>query len=152
MKLAISSDHAGFSLKAHLVQFLLEQGHEVDDLGVDAETPSTDYPEAARNVARAIRQNTAERGICVCGSGVGVAIAANKFAGVYACLCHDTYTAHQGVEHDRMNVLCLGAKVIGTSLAEEIVLSFINAQPMDVDRYERRFQMVKDFEQHHDPK
>ncbi len=149
MRIAIASDHAGFSLKQHLVTYLIGRGHDVRDLGVDSDAVSTDYPDAARKVADVMINQEAERGVLVCGSGVGVSIAANKFPGIYACLIHDTYSAHQGVEHDRMNVICLGAKIIGSSLAEEVVDTFLNADFSGVERYGRRFKMVQDIEQKH---
>jgi len=147
MKLAIASDHAGYPLKQHLVAFLRAQGHEVQDLGVDAEQPSTDYPDAAIAVGQALQRQEAERGIVLCGSGVGVCIAANKLHGVYAAICHDTYSAAQGVEHDGMNVLCLGARVVGITLAEHLCLAFLGAHfQADQARFVRRADKVKALE------
>ncbi|MCS6836366.1 MAG: RpiB/LacA/LacB family sugar-phosphate isomerase [Anaerolineae bacterium] len=148
MRLAIASDHAGYPLKQHLVGFLRAQGHHVLDLGVHAEQPSTDYPDAAIAVGRALQRQEAERGIVLCGSGVGVCIAANKLHGVYAAICHDTYSAAQGVEHDGMNVLCLGARVVGITLAEHLCAAFIAAQfQADQERFVRRADKVKALEQ-----
>lgn len=146
MKIAIASDHAGFPLKASLIAYLKERGHEIIDLGVDNAEVSADYPDAAEAVATAILEGRAERGILSCGSGVGVSIAANKFPGIYAAICHDTYSAHQGVEHDNMNVLVVGARVIGVNVANELVDAFIGAEFNDEGRYARRFGMVQDFE------
>lgn len=146
MKIALAADHAGFPLKEHLARFLTAQGYEVLDLGVDSSETRTDYPDTAEVAGHAVLEGRAERAIVVCGSGVGVCIAANKLPGIYAGLCHDTYSAHQGVEHDRMNVLCLGAKIVGEAVAEEIVQSFLNARPMSEERYLRRFQKVQAME------
>lgn len=142
MRIALASDHAGFPLKRHLVDWLTQQGHEVLDLGVASDESPSDYPDAAAAVARALQDERAERAILACGSGVGASIAANKFDGVYAAVCHDTYSAHQGVEHDRMNVLCVGARIVGTAVAEELVTAFLQAQPSHEDRHRRRFEKV----------
>jgi ribose 5-phosphate isomerase B len=147
MKLALAADHAGFPLKQHLVPFLRAAGHEVEDLGVQTDTVPSDYPDIAELVAAALHEGRAERGILVCGSGVGVSIAANKIPGIYAAVIHDTYTAHQGVEHDRMNVICIGARVIGAALAEDILLTFIGAQPSEEERHRRRFGKIQAIEQ-----
>jgi ribose 5-phosphate isomerase B len=149
MKIALAADHAGFPLKQHLVQFLTAHGHDVIDLGVNTADVPSDYPDAASAVAGEILQGRAERGILACGSGVGVSIAANKFPGIYASICHDTYSAHQGVEHDKMNVLVLGARVVGAALAEELSQAFLNAHFSGEARHERRFQKVADIEQQH---
>jgi len=147
MKVAIASDHAGFALKQHLVGFLRGQGHELQDLGVDAEQPSVDYPDAAIAVGQALQRQEAERGIVLCGSGVGVCIAANKLHGIYAAICHDTYSAAQGVEHDGMNVLCLGGRVIGITLAEHLCQAFLGASfQADQERFVRRADKVKALE------
>ena len=108
MKIALASDHAGFPLKHHLVEYLRQHDHDVLDLGVDTDKVRADYTDAAANVARAVLDGRAERGILACGSGVGASVAANKFKGVYCAICHDTYSAHQGVEHDNMNILAVG--------------------------------------------
>ena len=146
MKIALASDHAGFPLKDHLSKYLTEQGHEIIDLGVDNAEVSSDYPDAAEAVAKAVLNGEAERGILTCGSGVGVCVAANKFPGIYAATCHDTYSAHQGVEHDNMNVLVLGARVIGVNVARELVDAFISAEFSGIDRHVRRFGKIQGFE------
>ena len=141
MKIIIGSDHAGFDLKEALKPFLVELGHEVVDVGTHS-TDSVDYPDIARAVAVALTEETADpksdRGILICGSGVGVSVAANKFNGIRAGLCHDTYSAHQGVEHDNMNVLVLGSRIIGSELARDLVRNFLNAQFTDEPRHRRR--------------
>lgn len=147
MKIALASDHAGFPLKDYLVNYLQQQGHDVLDLGTDSADVPSDYPDASEAVAQAIIDGRAERGILACGSGVGASVAANKFPGIYAAVCHDTYSAHQGVEHDQMNVLTVGARIIGTKVAEELVDAFIGAQFSDEERHLRRFNKVKRFEQ-----
>jgi ribose 5-phosphate isomerase B len=147
MKIALAADHAGFPLKQHLVTYLTKQGHDVLDLGVDTADVPSDYPDAAVLVGKAINEGRAERGILACGSGVGVCIAANKIHGIYACVCHDTYSAHQGVEHDRMNVLVVGARVIGPNLAEEIVDAFLRAVPSDEERHQRRVGKIRAIEE-----
>ena len=141
MRIALAADHAGYLLKNELKSKLSEQGHEVTDLGTNSATP-TDYPDSADAVATAILAGQAERGIIVCGSGAGVSIAANKFPGIRAAVCHDTYTAHQAVEHDDMNVLCLGSRVIGSALACEIVDAFLRAQFSHEDRHQRRLNKI----------
>jgi ribose 5-phosphate isomerase B len=146
MKIAIASDHAGFPLKHHLVNFLHKNGFEILDLGVEnADTPA-DYPDAAQSVGEAILSGKAERGIVLCGSGVGACIAANKMKGIYAGITHDTYSAAQGVEHDRMNVMCLGARIIGQTTAETLALAFLNAKVSEEDRHARRFGKVQKIE------
>ena len=146
MKVAISADHAGFPLKDHLVKWLPTQGYEVVDLGVNTDAVPSDYPDAAERIADAMREGRAERAILACGSGVGACIAANKFDGVYASVCHDTYSAHQGVEHDQMNVLCIGARIVGTSLAEELALTFLRATPSQEERHLRRVGKIRAIE------
>jgi ribose 5-phosphate isomerase B len=141
MRIAVAADHAGFPLKQELAATLLQQGHEVVDLGCHSTAP-IDYPDAAEAVAGLIRDSGAERGIIVCGSGAGVSIAANKFPGVRAAVCHDTYTAHQAVEHDDMNVLCLGARIIGGAVALELVTAFLGARFSGEDRHLRRLNKV----------
>jgi ribose 5-phosphate isomerase B len=148
MKIAIGADHAGYPLKAMLVAYLNAQGHDVIDLGTDSPDIPRDYPEYSRAVAQAVLTGQAERGLVVCGSGVGASIAANKFRGIYAALCHDTYSAHQGVEHDNMNVLCLGSRVIGPALAQELVDAFLKARfQADQERHVRRHNEVLAIEQ-----
>jgi ribose 5-phosphate isomerase B len=145
MRLAISSDHAGYELKRDLAGSLGQKGHTVLDLGTHSTAP-VDYPDAAESVADALRSGEADRGIIVCGSGAGVSIAANKFPGIRAGVCHDTYSAHQAVEHDDMNVLCLGSRVIGPSLAAEIVSAFLGAVFSGEARHQRRLDKVLGFE------
>lgn len=148
MKIAIGADHAGYPLKAHITEYLRQQGHDIVDLGTDNAEQSVDYPDYARAVTGKVVTGEVERGLLICGSGVGASIAANKVPGIYAALCHDTYSAHQGVEHDNMNVLCLGSRIIGPALAEELVQAFINAQfEADAERHVRRHNKVKAIEQ-----
>jgi ribose 5-phosphate isomerase B len=143
MKVAIGADHAGYPLKSELVDYLRAAGHEVIDLGTDNPTEPKDYPDYSEAVSRKVLDGSVERGIVVCGSGVGASIAANKIPGIYAALCHDTYSAHQGVEHDNMNVLCLGSRVIGSSLAQELVDAFLNAHfEAHTERHVRRHNKV----------
>ena len=141
MRIALAADHAGYLLKNELKARLSAQGHEVLDLGTDSPAP-VDYPDSAEAVAGALRGGQAERGIIVCGSGAGVSIAANKFPGIRASVCHDTYTAHQAVEHDDMNVLCLGARVIGGALAIDLVSAFLGARYAGEERFQRRLDKV----------
>jgi ribose 5-phosphate isomerase B len=147
VKLVISSDHAGFALKEEIRANLAAAGHEVVDLGAFQCDPEDDYPDFAVKVGEAIKAGVAPRGILICGSGVGVSVAANKIPGIRAGICHDTYSAHQGVEHDDMNVLVLGARIIGSALAFELAHTFIAAafQAKDV-RFERRFNKVRAIE------
>ena len=142
MRIAVAGDHAGFELKTLLVPWLQTAGHEVEDLGAHSLDPEVDYPDFAVLVADCVRSGKAERGIVVCGSGVGASIAANKVPGIRACLCHDTYTGHQGVEHDDMNVLCLGGRVIGFELAKEVLTSFLDASFIPEARYKRRLDKL----------
>ena len=141
MRIALAADHAGYLLKNELKGKLGELGHGVLDLGTDSPAP-VDYPDSAEAVAGAIRGDQAERGIIVCGSGAGVSIAANKFPGIRAAVCHDTYTAHQAVEHDDMNVLCLGARVIGGALALDLVNAFLGAKYAREERFQQRLDKV----------
>ena len=145
MIVAVACDHAGFPMKAWVIETVKEAGHEVLDFGTDSEE-SVDFPDFTRKVGAAIQNGQAERGIMVCGSGVGAAIAANKMKGIYASVCHDVYCAHQGVEHDDMNVLCIGARVIGLEIAREVVLAFLGAQFLNEDRYVRRLEKLKKIE------
>lgn len=146
MQVAVASDHAGYPLKQHLVTYLQAHGYEVIDLGVDTPDISADYPDAAVAVAQAILDGRAERGILACGSGVGACIAANKFTGIYAGIAHDTYSAHQGVEHDQMNVVCMGSRIIGQAVAEEIAQAFLAAEFNGGERYVRRFNKIQAIE------
>lgn len=152
MRIALSSDHAGFQLKEDLKKFLATQPHEVIDLGT-YNTDPVDYPDNAEAVAKVILDNTVDRGILLCGSGVGASVAANKIPGIRAGLCHDTYSAHQGVEHDNMNLLVLGGRVIGESMAEELVRAFLAANFTGEERHVRRLAKITAIEQHyaHDP-
>ena len=145
MKLALASDHAGFEMKQMLGSELRRDGHDVVDLGASSPSPS-DYPDFARAIGRAVASGQAERGILVCGSGVGAGIAANKIRGIRAGVCHDVYSGHQGVEHDDMNVLCLGSRVIGPALALEIARAFINAKFSGEERHRRRVQKILEIE------
>jgi len=142
MKIAIASDHAGYPAKAKVIETVRAAGHEAIDLGPDTAEVSVDYPDAARDVGQAIQNGQAERGIVLCGSGVGACVAANKMRGIRASVCHDTYSAHQGVEHDDMNVLCLGARIVGTELIPELVRAFLGAQFSGEARHKRRLEKV----------
>ena len=142
MRVAVGCDHAGFALKEAVVGWLREWGHQVQDVGAHAIDPADDYPDFAKLVAESVAARQADRGIIVCGSGVGASIAANKVAGVRAAICHDTYSAHQGVEHDDMNVLCLGNRVIGSELARELVSTFVKASFSNEERHLRRLRKV----------
>ena len=146
MKIAIGADHGGYRLKEDLGAFLSAKGHEVIDLGAHVFEPDDDYPDFAGAVAGAVAAGGAERGILVCGSGVGASIAANKFPGIRAAVCHDTFSAHQGVEDDDMNVLCLGARIIGAELAREVAERFLSARFSGLERHQRRVGKVKGFE------
>ncbi|MBI3328924.1 MAG: ribose 5-phosphate isomerase B [Nitrospinae bacterium] len=146
MHIAVAADHAGYPLKQTLVDDLRAAGHEVTDVGTHDPTLPDDYPDFAQLVCEAIRSGRAQRAIVVCGSGVGVTVAANKFPGIRAGLCHDHYSAHQGVEHDDMNVLCLGARIIGPEVAREIVHAFVCAQFTGEERHVRRLNKVKTIE------
>ena len=147
MIVAIGTDHAGFSLKERVAATIRESGHTVVDCGADRMIPGDDYPDYAERVARAIMEGSAERGVLMCGSGVGASVAANKFIGVRAALCHDTFSARQGVEDDSMNVLCLGARVVGPALAEELVRAFLQASFSGAERHVRRLSKILAFEQ-----
>jgi ribose 5-phosphate isomerase B len=143
MKLVIASDHAGFPLKEEVREYLTKAGHEMVDLGAYQVDPLDDYPDFAEKVGDAINQGVAKRGILICGSGVGVCVAANKIPGIRAGMCHDTYSGHQGVEHDDMNVVVLGARIIGSALAFEVVNAFIGAMFISNEpRFTRRFDKV----------
>jgi RpiB/LacA/LacB family sugar-phosphate isomerase len=145
MRIAIASDHAGFELKQRVKKFLVELKHKVLDLGT-RNTKPVDYPDYAEAVGLAVRDGKAERGILVCGSGVGASVVANKVPGVRAGLCHDHYSAHQGVEHDDMNVLVMGGRVIGEAVALELVRAFLNSKYTGENRHERRLEKVKAIE------
>ena len=147
MIVAIGTDHAGFPLKAMVADTVQRAGHEVLDCGAYELDPGDDYPDFAAAVARAITEGRATRGILVCGSGVGASVAANKFHGIRAALCHDTFSARQGVEDDDMNVLTLGARVIGPALADELVRSFLAAEFSGAERHRRRLSKIARFEE-----
>ncbi len=146
MRVAIACDHAGFTLKAAVARMVADLGHEVINLGTDTADVSVDYPDMAEVVGKVIQLEEADRGILICGSGVGTSIAANKMKGVRAAVCHDTYSAVQGVEHDDMNVLCLGGRVIGPALAEVLVKGFLEAAFINEERFVRRLDKVKALE------
>ena len=145
MKMVIGSDHAGFAMKNAMGDLLRSLGHSVLDVGAFNENPS-DYPDFAEAVGRALLEGKGERGLLVCGSGVGVSVAANKIPGIRAGMCHDTYSAHQGVEHDDMNVLVLGSRIIGEKLAEDLVKTFLGAKFTGEERHLRRLNKVKAIE------
>ncbi len=146
MRIVVGADHRGYSLKETIAARLRSSGHEVLDVGTDGEKP-VDYPDYALAVGKALLSGEAERGILVCGSGVGASIAANRLSGVRAGLCHDTYSAHQGVEHDDMNMLCLGSRVIGPELALELTQAFLKAIFSGEERHRRRLAKVRELEQ-----
>lgn len=145
MRIALGADHAGYALKDHLSTWLAESGHAVYDLGTHTADP-VDYPDYAASVAKAVLDGRADRGIIVCGSGAGACIAANKLHGIRAGVAHDSYTAHQMVEHDDANVLCLGARVVGEALAEDLVATFIGAIFSRDDRHVRRVDKIRSLE------
>jgi len=145
MKIVIGSDHGGFHLKKEVIPLLKKSGHQVIDAGAGSDKPS-DYPDFAKAVAEKIIFDKAERGILICGSGVGACIAANKFPGIRASVCHDTFSARQGVEDDDMNLLCLGARVIGPRLAEEVIKVFLSAGFSNAPRHKRRLNKVRAIE------
>lgn len=145
MKIAIACDHAGLPLKETAIEVVKAAGCEPLDLGTFS-PESVDYPDYAEKIGRAIQDGEARRGILICGSGVGASIAANKLKGIYAGLCHDTYSARQGVEHDDMNVLCLGARIIGPELAKELMAAFLPAQFSAEERHKRRVDKIKKLE------
>jgi RpiB/LacA/LacB family sugar-phosphate isomerase len=141
MKIAVGSDHAGFLLKQEVAESLRQQGFDVVDVGTDS-TAAVDYPDFAEKVGLAVTEGRAERAVLICGSGVGACVAANKLPGIRAAICHDTYSAHQGVEHDDMNVLVLGGRIIGTALAHELVQAFVAARYTAEERHARRLAKV----------
>jgi RpiB/LacA/LacB family sugar-phosphate isomerase len=145
MRLVLGSDHAGYLLKQDLAVMLRAAGHEVVDVGTDSEAP-VDYPDFAEAVGRAVMEGRGPRGVLICGSGVGAAVAANKVRGIRAAICHDSYSAHQGVEHDDMNVLVLGGRIIGTELAKDLVRTFVGATYSGEERHARRLAKIKALE------
>ena len=146
MRITIGSDHAGFELKKALADYLRQQGHELVDVGTDSTAP-VDYPDYAEAVAVSVLRGDSERGILICGSGVGASVAANKVPGIRAGLCHDSYSAHQGVKHDDVNLLVLGARVIGVELAKDLCTAFLNAQFTHEDRHQRRLAKIHSIEE-----
>ncbi|MFN2455965.1 MAG: ribose 5-phosphate isomerase B [Pyrinomonadaceae bacterium] len=148
MRIAIGADHGGFPLNEQIIVELKRTGHEVLDFGTHDGAKPDDYPDYARLVGESLQSGEAERGILICGSGVGICVAANKLRGVRACLCHDTYSAHQGVEHDHLNALCLGARIVGVELAFELVRAFLSVSFTGEDRHVRRLQKVAELEEH----
>jgi RpiB/LacA/LacB family sugar-phosphate isomerase len=145
MRIAVGADHAGFDLKQILVAYLRHRGHEVIDAGTNNDDP-VDYPDYAEAVSKVLLDGRAERGLLICGSGVGASVSANKIPGIRAAVCHDTYSARQGVEHDDMNVLVLGARVIGIELARELVDNFLGAKFTGEERHLRRLEKIKALE------
>ena len=146
MKVAVAFDHRGVKLRDRVLEELSAQGHDVVDLGTDSDAVRIDYPDKARELGEAILDGRAERGVFVCGSGVGASVAACKLPGIRAAICHDTYSAHQGVEHDDMNVLCLGSEVVGGELAGELVRAFLAARFDGGERYVRRLEKIEQLE------
>jgi ribose 5-phosphate isomerase B len=146
VRVAVAFDHRGVKLRAGVLDAVRAGGHEVVDLGVDEPEPPVDYPDLARKLGEAVLSGEAERGILVCGSGVGASVAANKLRGIRAAICHDVYSAHQGVEHDDMNVLCLGSEVVGPSLAADLVDAFLGAEFDGGERYRRRLEKIEEME------
>jgi ribose 5-phosphate isomerase B len=146
MKVAVSFDHRGVKLRQEVLDEVSNLGHELVDLGTDTDAVRIDYPDKARELGEAILTGEADRGVLVCGSGVGASVAACKLAGIRAAMCHDIYSAHQGVEHDNMNVLCLGSEVIGPSVARELIKAFLAAEFDGGERYVRRLQKIEELE------
>jgi ribose 5-phosphate isomerase B len=146
MRVAVAFDHRGVKLRDRVLEKVQRLGHEVVDLGTDKSTPRIDYPDKAREIGEAIRAGDAERAIFVCGSGVGASVAASKLDGIRAAICHDTYSARQGVEHDDMNVLCIGSGVVGGDLAAELLTAFLGAEFSGGERYRRRLKKIEAME------
>jgi ribose 5-phosphate isomerase B len=149
MRVAVAFDHRGVKLRERVLEEVVRAGHEPVDLGADSPEPMIDYPDKAREVGDAIRSGAAERGVLVCGSGVGASIAASKLPGIRAAVCHDTYSAHQGVEHDDMNVLCIGSEVVGAELAGELVRIYLAARFDGGERFVRRLEKIEELEKAH---
>ena len=145
MRLVVGGDHAGFPLKGPVVETLRSWGHDVTDVGTDSTDP-VDFPDIAELVCETVRKGDAERGIMVCGTGVGAAIAANKFRGIRAALCHDVYSAHQSVEHDDVNVLCIGAQIVGDKLAFDLLRAFLEAEHSPDEEFRRRVAKLTELE------
>ena len=146
MRVAVAFDHRGVKLRERLLEELAALGHDVLDLGTDQPTPRIDYPDKAREVGESIRSGEAERALLVCGSGVGASVAVNKIAGIRGAICHDVYSAHQGVEHDDMNVLCLGSEVVGPELAADLTRTFLASRFDGGERYVRRLEKIEEME------
>ncbi len=146
MRIAVAFDHRGVKLRERILETIGALGHEIVDLGADAPEPRIDYPDKAREIGDAIRSGAAERGVLVCGSGVGASVAASKLPGIRAAICHDVYSAHQGVEHDDMNVLCLGSGVVGEDLAADLVRAYLGAEFDGGERYVRRLEKIEAIE------
>jgi ribose 5-phosphate isomerase B len=149
MKVALAFDHRGVKLRERVFEVVLQLGHEPVDLGTDKPEPRIDYPDKAGEVGEAIRSGEAERAVLICGSGVGASVAACKLPGIRAAICHDAYSAHQGVEHDDMNVLCLGSEVVGAELAADLVRTFLGAKFDGGERYLRRLMKIEEMERSH---
>lgn len=145
MRIAIAADHAGYQIKDDVINIVQFLGHDIIDLGTYNQEP-VDYPDYALKLGKVVAENQVDRGILICGSGVGACIAANKIKGIYASVCHDTYSAHQGVEHDNMNVLCIGSRIIGIELVKELIKAFLSAEFQKEDRFIRRFEKIKSIE------
>src|SRR5919202_2241520 len=146
MRVAAAFDHRGVKLRDRVMEAIVTLGHEPVDLGTDAPEPRIDYPDKAREIGECVLAGDADRGVLVCGSGVGTSVAANKLPGIRAAICHDVYSAHQGVEHDDMNVLCLGSEVVGPSLARDLIATFLRARFDGGDRYVKRLKKIEEME------
>ncbi|MDC0034826.1 ribose 5-phosphate isomerase B [Chloroflexi bacterium] len=146
MRISVAADHNGYELKNKIAEILKQNGHEVIDIGPHSMDPLDDYPDYAKPLANSVSTGATQRGIMVCGSGVGASVAANKVKGVRAAVCHDIYSAHQGVEHDDMNVLCLGSRIVGSEVVQELVSAFISAEYTNEERHARRLGKVIDME------
>jgi ribose 5-phosphate isomerase B len=142
MRVAVAFDHRGVKLRERVKDAVAELGHELVDLGTDASEPRVDYPDKAREIGEVVSGRETERGVLVCGSGVGASVAANKLPGIRAAICHDVYSAHQGVEHDDLNILCLGSEVVGAELAADLVRAFLQARFAGGERYVRRLEKI----------
>ena len=148
MKIGIAADHGGYELKKTILTFLQSQQHEVKDFGAFTLNPTDDFPDFVIPLAKAVAAHDVERGIAICGSGVGASVVANKVAGVRAALIHDSFSSHQGVEDDDMNLICLGGRVIGNEMAKELIFNFLNATFIGAERHQRRLNKVKELENH----
>ena len=146
MRISVAADHNGYELKNEISEILKRDGHDVIDIGPHSLDPLDDYPDFAKPLAKSVSSGETDRGIMVCGSGVGASVAANKVKGVRAAVCHDIYSAHQGVEHDNMNILCLGSRIVGTEVVRELVSAFISAEYTNEERHTRRLNKVIEME------